>query len=179
MWKTATLTLAITGLVAVAPAHAQTDDAQFAYIDSQRIIAETPGAQEARETIQQEMASFQQELDQLEAEIKTLMDEYDQKQVMLSPEAKRAEQQEILTKQQEYQRRAAELQQQAAQRQAELFQPIMQRINSVISDIRREEGYAMVFDVAGGVLVAADPGLDITDQVIARLRADTTAVGQP
>ena len=54
------------------------------------------------------------------------------------------------------------------------MQPILQRINKIINDLRAENGYAMVFDAQanGGSVVAADKNLDITDQVIARLQDD-------
>jgi Skp family chaperone for outer membrane proteins len=43
----------------------------------------------------------------------------------------------------------------------------------VIEDVRREGNYALIFDTAAGAIITADPGLDLTDQVLERLR--TTA----
>jgi outer membrane protein len=49
----------------------------------------------------------------------------------------------------------------------------MEQINKIIDELRAEEGYSMIFDAENqaGVLVAADKNLDLTDKVLARLRA--------
>jgi outer membrane protein len=150
---------------------------KFAYIDTRRVIAEAPGAAEAQATFDQEMQAFQTELQTLETELQTMIDDYERQQVTLSPEARRERQQAILTKQTDYQQRAQQMEQSAARRQAELVEPIMARIQTVLSEIQRTEGCAIIFDAAAGAVVAADPALDLTDQVLTRLRAGSA--GQP
>jgi Skp family chaperone for outer membrane proteins len=58
-------------------------------------------------------------------------------------------------------------------RQAQLVKPIMERVQNVIEAIRAEDGYSMILDVGAGasVVVAADKRLDLTDRVLARLKA--------
>ena len=65
----------------------------------------------------------------------------------------------------------------AGQRQQELVQPVMDRINEVIEEIREEGSYAIIFDVAGGGVVAADSALDLTQEVIRRLQASGETAG--
>lgn len=161
---------------AVAPVSAQ-QTPDFAYINSQRIIEEAPGAQAAQQEFEQDMAAYQTELQELEDSLRTMMDDFEQQQSMLSPEARRQRQETIMQRQQEYQQRAQELQQRAAQRQNELVEPIMQQIQAVIEEIRQERGYTMIFDAASGGLIAADPSLDITNEVLRRLQA--TASNNP
>jgi outer membrane protein len=59
----------------------------------------------------------------------------------------------------------------------------MEQINKVIDELRAEEGYTMIFDAENqaGVVVAADKNLDLTDKVLARLRAagPPTAAARP
>jgi ATP-dependent RNA circularization protein (DNA/RNA ligase family) len=83
-----------------------------------------------------------------------------------------------MQKQQGFEQRAEELQQQAGRRQQELMEPIMQRVEQVISEVRQAEGFAIVFDVASEAIVSADPSLDLTTRVIARLRAAPAARGR-
>ena len=168
------LLVAIAGLGATAlPADAQ--NLKIAYIDSRIIIAEAPGAREAQESFERDMNRFRAELQVLEDSLKALVSEYEQKQVLLSPEAKRQKEEEIRRKQRQYQERATELETQAARRQSELVEPIMTRIQEVLTQIQQEGGYAIIFDAAAGALVAADPSLDITRQVIERLKATASA----
>jgi Skp family chaperone for outer membrane proteins len=51
------------------------------------------------------------------------------------------------------------------------MRPIIERVNEVIEQTRREGSYALIFDLNDGALVAGDPALNITQQVIDRLRA--------
>ena len=66
-----------------------------------------------------------------------------------------------------------------SQRQAELVQPVMDLINQVIDAIRSEGDYALIFDVSAGSIIAADPSLDLTEEVIRRLRAQDLPSGPP
>jgi Skp family chaperone for outer membrane proteins len=70
---------------------------------------------------------------------------------------------------QEDQQRTDQLSQVAEQRRAELIQPIMDRINVVIEAVRTEGQYHLILDLAAGSIIAADPMLDLTQQVIGRL----------
>jgi outer membrane protein len=103
-------------------------------------------------------------------DLQALIDQYEQQQAMLSEEAKANREEEIRLKQTQYQQRIAELEQQAGARQAELVEPVMQRITAVIEDIRAEGGYSMIFDVAAQGIISADPALDLTTEVVQRLQ---------
>ena len=72
----------------------------------------------------------------------------------------------------EYQHRADELKQQLQQQQADLARPLMDEMGQVLDEFRTKGGYAIIFDVGtqASVIVSADKSLDITDQVLARLK---------
>lgn len=146
-------------------------DAKIVYVNVQDIVQRAPGANEARATFEQELESYRQELQALTVAIDSMVADYQRQEVMLSPQAKTDKQQEILTRQQELQNRNTELNAQAEQRQQELLQPIFERVNGVIEQIRAENGYYMVIDVAGAGIVAADTRLDITNVVNERVQA--------
>lgn len=170
----------IFALTLASPGAAQTQDPlKIGYINSQQIIQEAPGAQEAREELEADLSQYRSEVQQMGQELQEMIQQFEQQQATLTAEARQNRQDEIRQQQQEYQRRIQQLEQQAAQRQQELVQPIMQRINAVIEEIRRDGSYTMVFDVAAQGIIAADPGLDLTPEVIRRLQeqADTTSNG--
>jgi len=170
-----TILMAAAGLGAFALPAAGQGAPKIAYIDSRRLIAEAPGAKEAQESFERDMNRYRSELQQLGDSLQALLSEYEQKQVLLSPEAKRQKEEEIRQKQRAYQERAGELENEAARRQAELVEPIMNRIQEVLTQIQKEGGYAMIFDAAVGAIVAADTTLDLTDEVLRRLRQTAAA----
>jgi outer membrane protein len=167
--------MAVAGLlVVVAPLAAQAPT-RVGYVDTRRVIQEAPGAQEARATIEREMQGWQQQLQAMDDSLRTMMTDYQQRSLVMSADAKQRREQEIMEKQQGFEQRAQALQAQAGRRQQELMEPIMQRVEAVIGEVRQAEGFALVFDVASEAIVSADPALDLTTKVIERLRAAPAA----
>jgi len=146
---------------------------RIAYINSNKILAQAPGRAEAEAQIDKEMGQYRQEAQSMRDSLNDMVAAYTKSEATLSPAARAGKQKEINTKQTQYQQRLADLEKKAQERQAELIGPIMTKINSIIEQIRAEKGYAMVFDAGNqaGVVVAADSSLDITDEVVARLKA--------
>ena len=144
---------------------------KIGYINSQVIIAEDPAATAAQEQFQREMVPFESELRGLETDIANLIARYQAQQITLTANARRTRQDEIAQKQQAYQERMAQIEAEAARRQQELVQPIMERINNIIQELRSDGSYTFIFDVAGGGLIAADESFDLTGEVQERLAA--------
>ena len=166
------MVLALAALLALPTvAQAQTTQGQIVFINSQQVVSSAPGAREAQTTLEREMGDMRTQVQQMEATMDSLMAAYEQRQVMLSPDARRVMQDSIRSRQREFQGRAQQFEQQMQQRQAELLQPIMARVQEVIDALRAERGYALVLDAAEGGIISADSALDITQEVLTRLRA--------
>jgi outer membrane protein len=160
--------VAIACAIGAVAAEAQTP-LKIGYINSQQILGSSPEAAAAQQRFDSEMQGYQTEIQQLEQELTGLQEQLQRQQLTLSPEAKAAREQQLQTRLQAYQQRTAQLSQLAEQRQAELIQPVMERVNAIIEAVRVEGGYHLILDVAAGSIVAADPMLDLTQQVIGRL----------
>jgi len=164
--------LALTAGVA-ATGTAQTAVPKIGYINSQTILAQAPGRAEAEAQFEREMTSFRQTVQKMGDSLNLLIANYNKEEVSLSPAAKETRQKAIRAKEEEYSTKTRQLEQQAQQRQMELVEPIMKQINAIITELRRQEGYAMIFDAGSnaGVVVAADSSLNLTDKVLTRLKA--------
>jgi len=165
--------------VAAQDAAAQATGTKIAYIHSARLFQEAPGATDVRNTLEKEMAKYRADLELLEDSIKNMITDYQQKQVMLSPDAKKKQEDAIEAKDRELQQRQAQYQQIMQRRQEELIKPIMEKINVVLEEARKEGGYGLVLDAAQGMIVASDSALDLTDKVLAKLKAGATASAAP
>ncbi len=148
--------------------------AGVAYVNSDQVLAEYGPAQEARDQLQAAAQDADSELQLLNSGFQTALGEFQQQAMSMTPEARQARQQELQNQELAVQRRQQELELQIAQRQQELLQPINDRITAVIEEIRVEGNYAVILDAASGAIVAADPALDITQDVLARLQAADT-----
>jgi outer membrane protein len=161
---------AIAGAQGPTPAAAP---AKIAFIRSQDIFAVAPGRNEAEAQFNKEVEAARAQEKVMGDSINVMLTDYGKVESTLTADQKVVRQQAIRDKQAQFQQRQQQIEQQVQQRQTELVQPILQLINKIINDIRAENSYSMVFDAQaqGGGVVAADRNLDITDQVIVRLKA--------
>lgn len=157
--------------VSAGSAVAQTGQ-KIGYINSAAIYAEAPGAQAAQAEFEQQMTAYRQEVQRLGEELQAMITEHQQQQASLSTEARQAREAAIREKDGAYRQRISQLENEAGRRQQQLVEPIMQQMKDVIETLRREGGYALIFDVGPGAnIIAADPALDLTNEVIRRLGA--------
>ena len=169
--KTSLATILLLAAVA-APLSAQEQgtNPRIAYVNSQAVIQQAPGADSAQKAFQAEVQQYRQQAKELTAELDSLRQNYQQQQGMLSEQARQQRQQELLQRQKEVQSEVSKIEQKLQQRQQQLMQPIIDRVQKVIETIRAERGYDIVFDVSGPGVVAANPDLNITEDVLARLQ---------
>jgi outer membrane protein len=171
-----TRALLVGGLVLLGAASAGAQAAppgplKIVYINGRQILQQTPGYAAAESLFNKDVEGYRVEVQRLEAQLDSAGRALEMEAIALSPAAKAAKQKQLETMQQHIVQRQNELQQKAQQREAELLQPIQARVNAVLG-MRAEGNYAFILDAEapGSALVAADPSLDITNQVLARLK---------
>ncbi|MEX1258429.1 MAG: OmpH family outer membrane protein [Gemmatimonadota bacterium] len=152
---------------------------RIGYIDSQAILAEAPGAQEAQAEFDRQMERLSTEAETMQTELDNLIAEYQQQQATLLANVRQAREQEIMQRQQRYQLRLEEMDQELAQSRQSLIEPILNDMSATIEEMRLEGAYAFIFDVQGQTIVAADPSLDLTQEVLRRLREKAAGSTQP
>lgn len=162
-------------------AHWQSASAQtikLGYIDSQRILNEFKEAQDAQKKLDDIIAQWRQEREELQKQLQDLQDQYQKQSLLLSEERKREREQEIQQLYQrlmEYDNQKFGAQGEVYQKQAELFEPVYQKIRQAIEKVGKEGGYAYIFDVAGGMIVyKSDDQPDLTDLVLEELNKGVT-----
>lgn len=146
---------------------------KFGFINSAAILAEAPGRAEAENRFKTEVAAYQAQLQRMSDSLQTMAATFDKEAPKLDSATRVSRAKVIQDRETAYQTRAHDLDQQMQNRQAELIRPIMENLQKVIEQVRSEEGYAMIFDVASqtSVIVAADKSLDLTPKVLARVKA--------
>jgi outer membrane protein len=159
-----------TGLSLAAP-RAQAQGQKFAFVDSRLIVERAPGAIAAKAALDKEGEAMQARVKVWQDSLEAMVAAYRAAEKTLTDAQKASRQKSIQDKQADYAKRAEELDQQMQVRQQELSQPVMAQIKETLDDLRKEEGYTFIFDVAAnGVIVAADKNLDLTEKVIGRLK---------
>ena len=160
---------------------------KIGYINSAAILQQAPGRAEAEAQFDREVGVYRQQIQRMDDSLKTMMAAFDREAPRLDSATRQSRRTTIGQREIEYQGRARGLDSTMQARQAQLVKPIMERVQAVIETLRAEQGYAMILDVGAqvSVVVAADKQLDLTDQVLARLKTQgptpvkSTTVPQP
>ena len=167
-------TVVAVAILAAAPAvGAQaTGTLKIGFVRSQALLQGAPGRAEAEAQFEKEMGSYRTQVQRMGDSLNALVADLRKNEASLSSTAKETRQRAIVQREEEYQNRTRQLEQQAQQRQLELIRPITELVQRAISEVRAEEGYAMLFDAdaQGSPLVAADTTLDATPKVLAKLQ---------
>jgi outer membrane protein len=143
-----------------------------AYINSEQLRREYVGAVDLDAQLEASIADWRTQAREKEQEIEALIVELQNQRLLLSDEASTEKEIAIQQKQLEFEEflntvwGAGGL---AAQREAELWQPIFDRINGILEEIGAEGEYALIFDAARMGIVYAAPDTDLTQQVLDRL----------
>ncbi|MCK4775882.1 MAG: OmpH family outer membrane protein [Candidatus Krumholzibacteria bacterium] len=148
-------------------------DGKIGYIDSIKIFAEYQETQDAERVYRQEVDQWTAQKQRMEQDIVKLRDELQAQSLMLSEEKKKEKKLELDRKMAEYQQFMDETfgdEGLAARRNKELTQPIVEKINLILEDLGKEQGYSIIFDVANANIVYANKALDLTDVVLGKLR---------
>lgn len=161
----ALLTLA----AAVAPLAAQ----KVGYVDSRKILQEMPAraAAEARMRAGLEVLSARQK--KMVDSLNLLMASFERDSATLSQADKLARFTAMQTYDAQYRDTLQVLEEAAQASQAEAMQPLFDQIKLALEDVRQSDGYAMIFDIGGqsNPIVSMDRNLDLSDRVLARIRA--------
>lgn len=159
--------------LAAAPAGAQGSAPKIVFVNTQALLQVAPGRAAAESTFKKESDAWSDELNKTGQDIQSMIVEYQTALAKkgadsLTDAAKANRTKQIQAKQQALSDRQAQLQQQAQDRQNELMAPVMQTVKETLEKMRVERGYALILDAQA--VVADDKNLDITDDVVARLR---------
>ncbi len=156
---------------------AQAGVLKIGYIDSQAILQEAPGATEAQEEFDRQMERFGQEIEDMGAQLDSLVTAYQQQQSTLLANVRQAREAEINSLQQRYQQRVDQMGQEAELSRQALIEPILSEMTQTIEAIRMEGSYHYIFDVASQAIIAADPSLDLTQEVLDRMQQAAGSAG--
>ena len=146
---------------------------KIAYFSSDKLREEWGEWKDAQAKFDQDVALWQEEAQNMETEIASLMEEYQRQELLLSEDKRREKEMLIQQKQLEYQQFLTNIFSEdgkAAQRNAELTSPLHDQISRTLSRMADRDEYTVIFDVAAIGIAYIDPSLDITDDLLNELK---------
>jgi outer membrane protein len=153
---------------------------RIGYVDSRKILQEMPGRTAVENRIRAGLEGLQGRQKVMVDSLNAMMAAFERDSAAL-PQADKVAR--FTTMQQfdaRYRDTLQALEAEAQTEQQEAMQPLFDQIRIALEDVRAAEGYAMIFDIGNqaNAVVAMDRNLDLSDKVLARIRA-TTGVNRP
>lgn len=146
---------------------------KFAFVDTEYVLKKVPAYESAQDQLDQVSQRWQQEVDALMDEVKTLYKNYQNDLVFLSDEMKVKRENAIVTKEQE----AKDLRKTYFGPEGELFKkreslmkPIQDEVFNAVKEVASDGGYSVIYDKSSAMnIVYAAPALDVSELVVEKL----------
>ena len=142
------------------------DPAKIGFVDVDQVLATVDRGKEAREELERKSRAAQGRLAPLVEQIEALQKELKAKQFVMSEDAVRAKQLDLVELKNRYETKAKEEEGQFKIDQQRLIGPLIEKLEAVIKEVGRENGYSMILRIDAPSLVYAREALDTTDLVI-------------
>ncbi len=144
------------------------DGLRIAFVNAQKVLETSQGGKQIQEKMEEFVSSRQKIIDLEEKELKDIEADLRQQIELLSPEAKRARQEEFQRKLLNYQKKARDLNNEVQRKKVESLKSFNRKMEIVIKAIAEKEAYDFVLDTGheGGVVLFAKETYDITAKVI-------------
>ena len=147
------------------------------YFNLDRVLDEYDMANDLRSVAETKINSINQEVNRrgtkLEKDIKTFQDKINKG--LMTQSVAEVQSRKLQEQQTSFQQYAAQKQQEIAEEQQVMMNQIADAIKTFIDEFNAQKGYAMILTTQGDILpapvVAADPSLDITDELLEGLNA--------
>ena len=144
---------------------------KFGYLNSQALLSEMSEVEQARANLE---VLGQQLKKKGEAMVADLQQKYGVVQQKaqeggLSPKDQEAELAKLKAQEAEIAKFEQEMVQQLQKKEADLLQPILDKVNDAIKEVAQEEGYLYIFDSSTQVLLYADESSDVSSKVKTKL----------
>lgn len=169
--RTVTTLLCGVALALLLSLTAEAQTLKIGFIRDEKIMTSFKAWQTAQTEFETMRKSWDDEAASMQEELQSLVDEYDKQRLILSDDKKKEKEAAILTKQQAldgFTRQIYGPNGQAERKQAELIQPLLDRVNQAIEAIAVEGNYDVIFTAQSGLGYIKD-AYDVTDKVITYL----------
>lgn len=174
---TRALVAALLTFAAAAPLAAQ----KLAYVDSRRILQEMPGRNQAEARMRAGLEALSARQKKMVDSLNVLMAAFERDSSALSQQEKVNRFTGLQLFDQQYRDTLQVLEEEAQEQQAEAMQPLFDVIRLALDEVRAADNISMIFDIGAQVnpIVSMDKNLDVSDKVLARIRAMPPAPAAP
>jgi outer membrane protein len=161
-----TLLLIAVGLLLGWGIGATDDPVKVGFVDVEQVLATAESGKAAREELERKSRDAQARLAPLVEQLEAMQKELQAKQFVMSEDAVRAKQLDLVEIKNRYETKAKEEEGQFKIDQQRLIGPLLEKLESVIKEVGRDNQFSVILRIDAPSLVYAREALDITDLIV-------------
>lgn len=150
------------------------DTEKIGHVDLRTALNESDAGKKAMSDLDSVVKTKQAALDEKAKSIEKFKAELEKQLSVLSFEAKRTKEEEIERLVRDFQRFAQDSQAEVQKKQTEITTVIVKELKEVAEKIGRDEGYSIILENVGGLILYSKKELDITDRVLKKYNESKT-----
>jgi outer membrane protein len=147
------------------PVGASEPPLKIGILDLQRCIQQSEAGKKASKSLQEKSDRIKKDLTIKREDLKKNRDEFTKKSNVLSADAKRDKEKELLRKEEDFRDLVREKEDEMHKDEYSAMQPLLNELFEVTSKLAKEEGYTLILEAKSGVVYFNKP-IDITDKII-------------
>jgi outer membrane protein len=134
-------------------------------LDLQRCIQQSEAGKKASKGLQEKSDRIKKDLTVKREDLKKMRDEFAKKSNVLSGDAKRDKEKELIRKEEDFRDLVREKEDEMHKDEYNAMQPLLNELFEVTSKLAKDEGYTLILEAKSGVVYFNKP-IDITEKVI-------------
>ena len=142
------------------------ENSKIGTVDLIKALNESDSGKEAKKELEVLIKSKQTNIDEKGKEIEKLKGELEKQASVLSPDARKAKEEDLEKLLREYQRLVTDAQNDVKKKEGEYTGEIVKELRSLIEKIGAEEGYTLIIENAEGIILFSKKDLDLTERII-------------
>ena len=146
-------------------------DLKIGFINPIKVLETAPQAESARNELEKEFAQRKDDLEAEEAAVRRLDERLGRDSAVMSDSERQRLERDVLSRKRDLRRAKEEFREDLNLRRNDELAKLQKEILQVINQLAKEQGYDLI--VGEGVIYASD-AIDISDQVLERLRQTAT-----
>lgn len=162
------LVIALIAMLSAPGARAADEAAKIGFVDMPKALQTVEAGKKARASLEKEANAKKKSLQDEDAQIKKMVEEFKKKSLAMSDEARGKKQAEIQERAMRFQELQVRTQGELEQKQAELAEPIVNKLRDVISELAKSRGYTVVLEKNKNMVLYSLDKDDMTAEVIER-----------
>ncbi|NND70630.1 MAG: OmpH family outer membrane protein [Rhodothermales bacterium] len=145
---------------------------KIGFADAELVLVNIPEYQQIGVRVQQYVNSGQQELQAMVAEFQDDYAKFEKQAALLPPEKRTEKETELNQRYVSIQQLGADKDREVAEMEAELLNPLIERVGKTVDEVAKEKGLDIVLKAPGILYINPDTIVDITADVAVRLGID-------